>query len=288
MLMIEACRIEYARKFGTCIHRSRSALAEAVSWLQLTLDGQRHHHNLKVQSCKAPFLPPIGIKRIDDMLRQTGFSDGFGSGNVSSNMQTSVMLPAFATCRVNGFTVIDGKPCHRRALLPGDLQARALKPMLESRWNDQLDRQALRGVQDALKDVPPDRGTTLYRIMHMRTKETRYLQPSPVHTHGWLLIDDHDELRYERRIGSSAAGAKLFELAKLVLTNTHADVQTLLEIKDARITFVDPEVMTALQGMENMPSAETIKNYVISKTAWERDKDAMALEPTHQDKPVPM
>lgn len=265
MPMTQACRIELSREFGTRIDRNLSALNEAVSWMERTLWGERFHKNLKVQSCNAPLLEPIGIKRIDDMLYR---DCDFCTGNVSSNMQSSNMLPAFSTCRVNGFTVIDGKQ-----LLPGDLQALALKPILQSRWNDQQDHQALKGVQDALKAVQPDRGTTLYRIMHMRTKETRHLGQSPVHTHGWLLIDDHDELRYEHRIGNTAAGHKLFERAKKILTHEHTDPKTLLEIKDGQFTFVAPEVMATFKALGNVQTAEEISAFVVTKAPWDDSKE---------------
>lgn len=266
MSVIQACRVQLSLQFGNIIYRNQLAQDVALEWLEATLTGQRFHKELKVQSCKAPKLEPTGIKRIDKMLEDS--RDGFMSGNVSSNLQTSLMLPAFNRCEVNGFTVIDGKP-----LMPGDLQAQALKPFFQSLWNDQLDRLALHGAQEALKNVPTDRGTTLYRIIHMRTKETRHTGPSPVHTHGWLLIDDHDELRFEHRTGNSQAGHSLFERAKQVLTNEHTDAQTILEVKDGRITFVDRELMTAFQTAGNTASADEIGRFVIQDSPWERIGD---------------
>lgn len=265
MPMIKACRVELSPQFGNFIYRDQpvqNAMTIALEWLEATLDGQRFHKNLKVQSCEAPQLEPIGIERIDKMLGKS--RNGFVSGNVGSNLQTSMMLPAFNQCEVNGLTVINGKP-----LMPGDLQAKAFRPFFKSAWNDQFDGSALLGAKEALKAVPPDRGTTLYHIMHTRTKETRYAGPSQVHTHGWLLVDDRDELRYECRIGNSEVGHKLFERAKQVLTNEHTNAQTLLEIKDGRIIFVDRELMTAFHAMGQTTSAEEIAQFLVPLSPWE-------------------
>lgn len=282
MSMIEACRVELSPRFGTSIYRHISAHEEALHWLEKTLAGQCYQKNVRVQGCKAPQLEETGIKRIDAMMMETGGRDGFMTGNVSSNMQSSTMLPAFSSCTVNGFTTIDG-----RDLTPGYLQAQAFKPMLQSKWNDEHDREALLQIQNVLKEVQPDRGTTLYRIMHMRSKDTRYQGPSPVHTHGWLLIDDRDQLHYEKRIGNSAAGQSLFMRAKQVLTHQHTDAQTILEVKDGRFTFVDPEVMKAFLMLEpsrtatevmafNVPTPYWAMNEVDSLEAQEPAKDQMA------------
>ena len=269
MKMTEATRTEMAPLFGVILTRGKPADLEARDYLERTLAGFAYQRDLKIQACLAPELVTTGIKRIDKMLA-ADFADGFITGNVSSNMQSSSILPAFNQCKVNGFTVIDGK-----TLQPGDLQANAFKTFLQSGWNDQIDLDALQGVQETLKLVQPDRQTTLYRIMHTRTKETRYNQASPVHTHGWLLIDDHQELRFEQRIGTSAVGHQLFERAKQVLTCQHSDPKLMLEIKQGRIIFVDPEVLKMYQAIDRDATLKEIMTFEIPTPSWASTDDTI-------------
>ena len=273
MESIKSCLVEMNRQFSTRIQYGESALNEAVTWLAGTLADRRNHTHLKVQECLTSSFEPTGVGRVDKMLG-ADFQGGFLSGNVSSNLQSSLMLPARSTVEVNGFEAIDGLK-----ILPGYLQAKALDPMLKSPWNDQRDRLSLARITDALKMLHEDTACTVYRIFHMRSVETRDRQPSPVHAHGWLVVDDEQKIVFRTDYGDSGVGQKLMQRAAQILSCEHTCPVSLLEITQGKITLLDDSVLNAFHRTGQTETREEILEFEINPVpSWQRTETLEAAE----------
>lgn len=247
MSLIQATYTQLSPEFGQSIDRKQNPVEIAEEWFWGTHIKLFKHAEVLIQACKVPELTPIGVKRIDEMLAAES-STGFMSGNVSSNVQTSLMLPPYLRLSVNGFTKLNG-----RDIGPGDLQRTALDTMQRSSWNSQADKAALAEIEASLHPVhgkvSRDELTTVVRVMHLRSKETRHKQPSPVITHGWLLIGDRGQIHYEKQLDHDVVSSLMMERAKIALSCEHTDSVDLLRIGGGNIVFVAPSVLKLAQEL---------------------------------------
>jgi hypothetical protein len=113
-----------------------------------------------VQACQVKALEPVGVARIDKMLNEES-STGFFTGNASTNLQCSIITPAWSQIEVNGFTELDGVKIEA-----GDLLKRSLKPILEASHNDPV----VHEIKDLLtarpRTINDHEATTLVRVHH--------------------------------------------------------------------------------------------------------------------------
>lgn len=262
MQLIPATFVQMAPAFGQSIKRNTDATEVAAAWLWGTHIQKYKHSQLLVQSCCVPALTPIGVKRIDEMLYRES-ETGFMSGNVSSNVQSSIILPAYSQVEVNGFTKLDRlgnsvTNLQRDAvgelddIPPGFLQHKNWRAMYDSPWCSAQDRAVLNDFKSVLQPkagmVAPDEAVTVVRVMHMRDKQTRHDQPSPVITHGWLLIGNRGELHRQCCLNQTAVDLAMMARAKMALTYERYECADLLRIEGGKTVLVHEQVLQRLQA----------------------------------------
>lgn len=272
MNLVAATYTEMASQFGQYIYRSKDPVSEAAEWLWKTHLKQRTHAYVKVQACQTPALEPTGVARIDKMLK-ADCEAGFMSGNVSSNLQTSVILPAWSRVEVNGFTELDGEK-----IRPGDLFKKSLDTFRGSSWNDSGDERIFDAVEAMVKGwrggVSEDESVTLVRVHHMRDVGTRYLHRIPVIKHGWLLVGDRGQIHYRNQINWSPVSSKLMARAVAVLSCERHNAQDLLKIEDGKFTHVDQSVLDRLSTERKDISQIDLSNRVDSDEVYESLADS--------------
>lgn len=245
MNTVEATYLQMSTRFGQHLNRGENPVEKAAEWLirTLRLAAEFQHGEVLIQSCKAPVLEPIGVKRIDAMMADSG---DFMSGNVASNVQSSQILPAYSKVEVNGFTELEGCP-----IVSGWLRAKAFQRFLDTPWSDGADRQALREIEACLnsRTVRPDEQTTVMRVMHMRTKQTRYRQLSPVITHGWLLIGERGQIHFEKQTNASDVSGRMMARAKALLSCERYEPVDLLRIEGGKTVFVADSVLRRIEAL---------------------------------------
>lgn len=246
MNLVNATYTEMSPEFGQRISRRDVPIVEAARWLWLTHLKRFQHSYVKVQACQVPQLEPTGVVRIDKMLKEDSEA-GFMSGNVSSNLQTSSILPAWSRVEVNGFTELDGKKIET-----GDLFKRSLDIFRQSSWNETGDQQVFDSVEALVcgRNGGPskDESTTLVRIHHMRDAAARHLHKVPVIKHGWLLVGSRGQIHYRNQTNWSPVSSKLMARAVMVLSYERHNCQDLLKIEGGKFVFVDQSVLTHLAG----------------------------------------
>lgn len=279
MNLTSAAFVQLAPPYGQSLKRDKSGTEIAADWLIGIHQKNYPHSEVLVQDCRVPALKPIGVKRIDEMLAKE-CEAGFMSGNGSSNVQSSQILPAYGRVEVNGFTKLDRNqelardtPSKDGAGLsdipPGHLQNLSLKLFEKSSWCSTEDRSVLAHVRRLLEPsagkVEEYDAPTLSRIMHMRSKETRYDQASPVITHGWLLIGNRGKVHYERQINHGETSRKMMERAKAVLSCERFDPLDRLRIEGGKTVFVHEAVLDHLQREGHDISALDLSHAQIGK-----------------------
>lgn len=259
-------------QFGAYVQRltPMTAVEDAAKWLSLTLSGQRLHRNVLVQSCLVPELILTGIARIDKLLHPSG---SFMSGNVSSDLQSSCIIPAWNCVKVNGFTAHEnGVPFQ-----PGDLTKKQLEVMRKGlrvsgddsvMWSEITD--LICGRKGAL---PRDEDITIVKVIHPRQRSTVTEQSGRSLIHGWLLLNSRGELHYQ---GQHKEGYDpLMARAIQELTLVREDSIDLLKIEGGHITYVAPQVLKQFGRFEATIQNEAQDFYLPEgkKHSWDQDFD---------------
>lgn len=273
MNLVNATYVEMAPEFGQGIRRSRDPVSEAADWLWATHLNQRKHAYVLVQACQVQALEPVGVARIDKMLKEES-ETGFMSGNASTNLQSSFILPAWSCTEVNGFTEFDGVK-----IGPGDLLKNRLWAIQRSEWNERQDKQALQDIEGILMPrsglVPGNESTTVIRVLHMRDKATRHEHRVPVITHGWMLVGDRGQIHYRKQLNSSSVSTKLMDRAAMALSCERYNSQDLLKIQEGKFVHVDQSVLDYLTNQGNDISGIDLSHReIVTKDASETSSES--------------
>lgn len=247
MKLTRATFTQLAPQFGQSLYRSDDPVQQAAEWLWTTHTKQRRHEEVLVQSCMAPVPEPTGVARVDKLLDENS-ETGFMSGNVSSNVQSSQIIPAARQLEVNGFNELDGQP-----ICLGDLQFRAFQQSRKSSWISREHQYVMDEIYKVLapsppKGVPLDEASTFVHVLHMRLAAVRHSYPTPVVTHGFMLIGERGEVHYKRQVNPSPVSSKMMARAEMALTCERYDPVDMLRIEGGKFTFVHNDVLLRLES----------------------------------------
>lgn len=253
----------------------------AAKWAYLTAIGKRNHKAVIVRSCDVKEPESIGIKYIDKYLNQTSPS-GFISGNVCSNTQSSVILPARDVFEVNGYKELDEGTKKNVPIYAGMLQRLAFNPIKKSLWNVPSDRQALEKIEHFIEnELASDESVTLTRVMHLYPDTSRYDRPVPVMTHGWLLIGKHGVLHQSLLTQNSDLSKKMMDRATASLTNRRSNEVDLLRIEDGKIVLIHDSALSVLHSQGR--NIDGITSHANVASAWSDESErgeGAAAEPS--------
>lgn len=229
---MDAVQYIYPPRFGRYIRSlaaDETAKAKAAEWLADWTAGRITHENIEINSCDIQFdgYTPTGVKTFDE---QRARSSGFSSGNVSSNVQTSTLVPS--RFFVNNGGVVN--------FPEGEAQESSLK------WirNSGIPRShEVVATVLAANDEPTSSDASVacvYLLHHYH---------GPKHDrkridHGWIVTDKQGQLLNRFDLSNSATSKKILDQAEYVFTGMNSDSVPLLKLVDNQVIFVDPDVQS--------------------------------------------